>query len=662
MCGIGGYVGERGGIDEQALLHSLRHRGPDAEGQITLPIHPGAQVHLAFARLAILDLSPAGNQPMSTEDGAATLVYNGESYNFAALRAELIARGHRFRSTSDTEVVLRGYREWGEHVVERLRGMFAFALWDAGHRRLQLFRDRLGKKPLYYCHDRRRLAFASELKALLACGAAKRRLDPRAVHGYLALGSVPQPRTLLEGVSLLLPGHVLTVSVGRVGQPLSIADRPYFHLPTPRGAVPRPRLDRARAAAEIAPVLAQAVALRLVADVPVGVLLSGGIDSTAVAQLARRAGEGELHTFTLTYGAAEKESEGDEARRIAAALHTRHHEHVETPAAILARLPAYFAALDQPSVDGLNTYLVAQVVRDAGLKVALSGLGGDEVFLGYDLRRPFAAGLRLGRAAACLGRAAHLGNAAPLAHAGHVGDTSHPGSTGFFSGLLQRAPLAVGKGAAVLSAAASADALRLYAALRGLFPAAQLGALLDPDLGLSHLDPAEHLRCDIDPDRLLSLPPDELLSYLEIANYLANTLLRDADVMSMAHGVELRVPLCDHILVTRVMGLPPGSRTESGRKKPLFVDACQSHLVTAASKRRKRGFVLPLDSWLRGALRHRVGTLLGDPAPARAAGLCPDVVSRMWDDYVSGRSKGVTWRIWALYTLLSWVKLHGLAQ
>jgi asparagine synthase (glutamine-hydrolysing) len=206
-------------------------------------------------------------------------------------------------------------------------------------------------------------------------------------------------------------------------------------------------------------------------------------------------------------------------------------------------------------------------------------------------------------------------------------------------------------------------ALRLYAALRGLFPAAQLGGLLSPtlsDLGLLDLDPAVHLSCALSSGQVCDLPPDELFSYLEITNYLSNTLLRDADVMSMVHGVELRVPLCDHVLVSQVMGLPAGVRVRHGRKKPLLVDACHNPLVAAAAGRRKRGFVLPLDSWLHGALRHEVGRLLADPAPCRAAGLRPEAVLRLWQEYLHGRAPGATWRIWAIFTLLSWVRLHGL--
>jgi asparagine synthase (glutamine-hydrolysing) len=658
MCGIGGYIGGSGrapggsGLDEASILSQLAHRGPDHRGQVHLRTAGGAPVFLGFTRLAIIDLSPAGHQPMSTEDGALTLVYNGEVYNFRALRHELLAAGHRFRSTSDTEVVLRGYRQWGLGVLERLRGMFAFALWDAERQELHLCRDRLGIKPLYYTHDGERLSFGSELRTLLAGGAARPRLCPQAVHGYLSLGSVPQPRTILRDVSLLLPGHSMTVRVDGT-RARAAAPRRYFALPPPAMAGG----SQERAVASVAEILQEAVSLRLIADVPVGVLLSGGIDSTAVAALSHRAAQ-DLDTFTLTYGADHDQSEGREASEVARALGIlqagRHHERVETPASVLAQVPGFLAAIDQPSVDGLNTYLVAELVRAAGLKVALSGLGGDEVFLGYRLPRVFASLYRLGEQAGRLAAAPGLAALSSLLRHSALG----------------RAPLLVQKGAVTLDTlTASSDPQRLacglYALLRGLFPGPQLARLWDRGSAGEAPDPADHVRfAPPIPTAGKDLDPVALVSYLEIDNYLSNTLLRDADVMSMTHGVELRVPLCDHVLVSHVLGLGTAARAGSGardrrRKKPLLVDACQSPLVRGAAERPKRGFVLPLEAFLLRDLRAQVQQVLEDADAARAAGLVPAAVSRLWRAFIDGRARGATWRVWALFILLSWVRRHG---
>ncbi|MCS6915522.1 MAG: asparagine synthase (glutamine-hydrolyzing) [Myxococcales bacterium] len=634
MCGIGGYVGDGAGIDEQALLGRLAHRGPDYQATQRMTAADGTTVFFAFARLSILDLSPAGHQPMSTEDGAVTLVYNGETYNFTSLREELVSRGHRFRSSSDTEVVLRGYREWGEGVIDRMRGMFAFALWDAEAQCLLLVRDRLGVKPLYWTWNGRRLAFASELRALLASGAAEARLDPRGIHGYLALGSVPQPGTLLRGAALLMPGRVLRLAVGR-GTPGPPQQRRYFTLPPPPTA---PR-QLQQAVPEVAPVLEEAVRLRLVADVPVGILLSGGVDSTAVSVLARRAAQS-LATFTLSYGPGERESEGEEARRVAALLGTVHREQRESAASVLRRVPAFLAAADQPSVDGFNIYLVVEQVRQAGLKVALSGLGGDEVFFGYRLPGVFAAAYRVGARLPPLSWKA----AARLLCA------------------VRSGPIRLQKAATLLCASAAEPSRRargIYAVLRGLLPVPELALLCAPEAGLASIDPAEHVVCD-PPVEVEALAPEDLVSYLEVDNYLANTLLRDADAMSMAHGVELRVPLCDHVLVSRVLALGAAARQARGRQKPLLVDACGSDLVRAAAMRSKRGFVLPIASFLRRDLREQVEPVLLDPAASQAVGLVPSAVARLWRACLQGRS-GAAWRVWALFNLLSWTRMHRLS-
>lgn len=689
MCGIGGYVGAPAAEScEGALLQALRHRGPDDEATARLD-RGGAAVRLCFTRLAILDLSPLGRQPMATEDGALTLIYNGEAYNCAELRVELQARGHRFRSTSDTEVVLRGYREWGIEVLDRLRGMYAFALWDAPQQELVLARDRIGVKPLYYRFDpdAPRLSFASEVRALLKAGLCERRMDPEALHGFLALGSIPEPRTLLRGVALLPPGHLLRANVrgGRIEAPALLR---YHHLPLPTSldvgtdrtgsAALREVLTRpgraGDAAARVAPLLQEAVALRLLADVPVGVLLSGGVDSTAVAVLARRADPGgALHSFTLTYGEDSKESEGEEARRLALSLGLIHHERLESEADLLRQAASYQAAVDQPSADGFNTFLVAAVVRAAGLKVALSGLGGDEAFLGYDLRKTFAGALALPTAAGLSAVAQAL-----LPDQDAAIDPAQQSNLDAALALrtqkrldLVRAATAAGNGAEAQEASDNRPQA-VYAALRSFFPAAARRALLEPDLGISNLPASVHIHCDLSPAQRAALPAPELLSYLEIHNYLRSTLLRDADVMSMAHGVELRVPLCDHLLLSMVTSLPEDARRRSRpmrhRNKPLLLDACGSPLLDQAAARRKRGFVLPLATWLRGgALGEAASALLNDAATARSLGLRPMALSRLWalfrgaDPGHAARLGDATFRVWALYTLLAWAREHRIS-
>ncbi|MGH7751917.1 MAG: asparagine synthase (glutamine-hydrolyzing), partial [Gemmatimonadales bacterium] len=352
----------------------LRHRGPDDEGLEVLPA--GDTPHglgLGVRRLAILDLSPAGRQPMRDPVTGNWIVHNGEVYNFRELRGELEAAGHQFHSHSDTEVLLHSYAAWGLNCVTRWRGMFATAIWDAHLRRLVLFRDRLGIKPLYYCRDGDRFAFASEVRALVRGGWAAPRLDLTALDSFLSCGAVQEPLTIIAGVQALPPGHRLVWVEGR---PEIVS---YWQ---PRAQPEAPT----SAAAALPELLAEAARLHLVSDVPVGVFLSGGIDSSSVLTLLASAGPVTLQTFTVVFPEG---SFGDPAwaRRLAQDFLTEHHELFLEEAELLQQLPGALRAMDQPTADGINTYLVSGAARQAGLKVALSGLGGDELFGGYSTFR-----------------------------------------------------------------------------------------------------------------------------------------------------------------------------------------------------------------------------------------------------------------------------------
>src|SRR3990172_6213247 len=384
MCGICGLIGEtRGEVAEsrvRSMLAGMVHRGPDDEGVLA---KPGAV--LGMRRLSIIDLA-GGPQPVFNEDGTVGVVFNGEIYNFPHLRASLESRGHRFRTHSDTEVLVHAYEEWGERCLTHLRGMFAFALWDdragpgGGEARVLLARDRLGIKPLYYTAADGALLFASEVRALLASGAVARRLARDSIEAYLLFGSVIEPQTLIEGVFSLPPGHALSVSCRDAQRTKPVA---YWDLADAvrglrKSDLPKPPPEAAQA---IRPLLEEAVRSHLIADVPLGLFLGSGLDSTALAALASRERSG-LHTFTVVFPEQEF-SEADIARRTAERLGTEHRELMVTSDQMLARLPQAVGALDQPSMDGINTFFVSWAARQTGLKVALSGLGGDEVFGGY---------------------------------------------------------------------------------------------------------------------------------------------------------------------------------------------------------------------------------------------------------------------------------------
>jgi asparagine synthase (glutamine-hydrolysing) len=597
MCGIAGVVlsREQSGAGLRpclaAMAAAMGHRGPDGEG---VQVSADLRVGLANRRLAIRDRSPAGHMPMGAADGRLWITYNGEIYNAGPLRDELEAKGCRFRSTSDTEVVLQGYAVWGVAVVERLRGMFAFAIYDeregeAGPRRLVLARDRLGIKPLYYsmtggAATGEALVFASELRALRASGLVGPSLSPAAVAGYLMLGSVPGPLTIYQAIRALEPGTVATVEVAdRLAAPVV---RRYWALPADTAGP----ADPATAAPLVRAALEDAVRSHLISDAPLGAFLSGGLDSSAVVTLMRAAGAGTIRTCSMAFA----ESDHDEsayARAVAEAAGAEHFARTVTAEEVCGELPRIFRAMDQPTVDGVNTYFVARTAREAGLTVALSGLGGDELFGGY----PAFAGVPR------LTRAVRLARAVPggprLVRAGL---RAHP------------------RGLRWLKAADALDhppsPARAYLAYRGVFAPSQVRALLEPELweaagaGLALSESIAEAVGDRDPAANgRSYAPDpgwfSWVSRAELATYTRYQLLRDTDVMGMAHSLEIRVPLLDGPLVETVLRLPAGAHGNGVGAKPLLRRAVGDLLpATVLARREKKGFVFPFERWLRGPL------------------------------------------------------------
>ncbi|HEX6635445.1 MAG TPA: asparagine synthase (glutamine-hydrolyzing), partial [Usitatibacter sp.] len=377
MCGITGYWVRRGDpspwlADLGAAVESLRQRGPDDSG---VWVRPGARVALGHTRLSILDLSPAGHQPMRSADGALVMAFNGEVYNFAAVRSELEALGHRFRSSGDSEVVLAAYAQWGVAAAERFVGMFAIAIWSERERRLVLLRDRMGVKPLYYAWDGRTFWFGSELKALRAFSRWECEVDRDALGEYLQFGYISAPRAIYRHVAKLLPGHWL--ELGEVGEP---AVRAYWAPPCGEPALDMPEEELER---RLETVLVDAFRYRMVSDVPVGVFLSGGIDSSLVAALLQRYGGGEVRTFTIGFEDA-RFDESPHARRVAEHLGTRHRSRIVTASDMKDVLANWADLFDEPFGDtsGVPTYLVSKMAREH-VKVALSADGGDELFCGY---------------------------------------------------------------------------------------------------------------------------------------------------------------------------------------------------------------------------------------------------------------------------------------
>jgi asparagine synthase (glutamine-hydrolysing) len=611
VCGIAGIVvyGEAPPIGEGELLRlrdAQRHRGPDGEG---IWIAPDGRVGLGHRRLAIVDLSPLGSQPMASADGRLRVVFNGEIYNFRALRAELESRGHAFRSQSDTEVLLHGWRAWGEGLLDRLRGMFAFALHDADRRETLIARDPLGIKPCYLLDDGRRLLFASEAQALRAV-ADDGGIDLDGLAGYLLWGSIAPPRTLYRRIRALPAGSWLRVREGGVEAPVA-----YYRLEDELAGART--MAPGEAAEALRSALLDSVQHHLVADVPVGAFLSGGVDSSALVGLMTELGAGPIRTVTLAFDDPRLDESGL-ARLAARRYGTDHHEVPIRVDAIRENIADAIRSLDLPSVDGINTFFVSQAAAKTGLKVAVSGVGGDELFGGYGTF-----------------------DLVPSLLRSHRRICAVPGGGALLRAAARGLPMVPDARLAKLARAArfAGDEAGAYWAVRGLFSPAEIARLLEPELAGEGacLDPRQEVRERL---RLEDLPPEERISALEIRRYLQVQLLRDTDATGMRHSLEIRTPLVDRDLLRAVAAVPGGMRFAGPAKRGLR-EAVRPPIPEELWNRRKRGFTLPFEDWL------REGHLI-DEMP-ELPGLRPDETRRVLRRFRRG---SLHWsRVWALCVL-----------
>jgi asparagine synthase (glutamine-hydrolysing) len=636
MCGIFGIVAHNARIPDGLLergTQSLAHRGPDDSGTILLRDSAlgSGEIGLGNRRLAILDLSPLAHQPMHDAESGNWIVYNGEIYNFREIRDELQKAGTNFISHSDTEVVLKAYARWGEACLAKFRGMFAFAIWDAGRHRLLIARDPMGIKPLYYSQAGSYFMFASEVRTLLGTGLVRPRIDSAGLVNYLTFGSAYDPLTLVEGVRALRAGDMLTWEDGVLHQ------SSYWDLvnePATDVSTLEPLAGNEKQAVErLQPVLEEAVRLQLVSDVPVGVFLSGGIDSSALVSILSRGGV-TPSTFSIVFREADF-SEAQHSRAIAARFHSDHHEINVSQTDVLSAVPDALSSMDLPTMDGINTYFVSREAKRAGVKVALSGLGGDEVFAGYASFRTVPRMERFAQFWKQVPRRVR----SPLASmfTAFSRDSDHN---------RKLASLARDNG----------RVLHPYFLSRMLFVSAQRRLLLrNSDGAVAQV--AEESQCD----RLrqaLSLDSVNRVSYLESRCYMLNTLLRDADVMSMSQGLEVRVPLIDHQLAKAVLGLP-GEWKLNGTPKKLLVGALGGSLPDEIVHRPKRGFTLPFEHWMRQDLRCEIESVLGGKRVGEGPLgklLCANQVEQVWKDFLDGKT---SWsRPWSLYVLQRWCELH----
>lgn len=555
MCGIAGILTTDREADHAGSLmrmnQALRHRGPDDHG--TWHQRDGI-AHFTNTRLSILDLSAAGHQPMSTPDGAYTITFNGEIYNFAELRAGLEREGVAFQTHSDTEVILRLYEKHGANGVELLRGMFAFALWDEHQRTCLLARDRFGIKPLYVAQEGTRVVFASELRTILASGLMQPKTNGQALTRYLQTGSVPEPWTIASGVRMLEAGSTLQWQDGKS------QSRRWSSIAFPSVQL---SMTPVEASAQTRAALLDSVEHHFVSDVPVGIFLSAGLDSTALLALAHSTGRRNIRTFSIGVDDPARD-ECALARRTAQHFGTQHSELRLTAEKARELFAKFLEVMDQPTIDGFNTYCVAGLAREHGTKVVLSGLGGDELFGGYPsfMKLPL-----LRKISRTLG---------PLR-----------GAAGALLQKIKRRPPLVRLGSALQD---GASLEQLYDAFRGIFSSNQAHKLAEWMMR----EPIENEEQEQDHEQERGHEQD-MISALELRRYMRNQLLRDSDVMSMAHGLELRVPLVDGPLFDAVSRIPAPLRLRPG--KQLLMDAVPE-IPEWVRQRRKTGFIFPYDQWL----------------------------------------------------------------
>lgn len=620
MCGIAGFtVAEGNPMNEKAIdamVNSMKHRGPDAQNTYT-----NEKIHLGHARLSIIDLSETSNQPMHSSDDRYVIVYNGELYNYAELKLELqrVAQGsgtqpYFFRTDSDTEVILAAFHRWGTVCLQKFNGMFAFAIYDKQDDSLFIARDRLGIKPLYYQHKNNQLIFASEIRTLLASGMVQRKLNRKALNEYFLYQTVHAPETIIEDIKMLMPGNFITYK----NKELNF----FRYWDANNFTYANSESDYKSTGIKIRDLLFQSVERRLVADVPFGAFLSGGIDSSAIVGIMSRLTARKVETFNVSFDESEF-SESVYAKKVAALFNTQHHEIKLKPLDFLEQLPEALLATDHPSGDGLNTYMVSKATKNAGVTMALSGLGGDELFAGYDVFK-------------------------------RMYEINRKSYLNIFPAWLRKLPatavrmknksIAGDKVAEVLSL----DQLSIanaYPISRKIFSAAKEKELLG-----SNSDELKNVIA------VIKKPGSHhVLSYislLEMNSYMQNVLLRDADQMSMAVALEVRVPFLDHKLVEYVLSVQDEWKFPATPKK-LLIDSLQGLLPDEIVNRPKMGFTLPWEQWMKNELKSFCEKNI--ISLAKRDFVNEKELKELWNQFLKGNKK-VTWsRIWHLVVLENWL-------
>lgn len=611
MCGICGAINiriEKSTLD--AMVDSLRHRGPDDSGIYT----DESGIALGQTRLSIIDLSSGGHQPMVSSDGRHVMVFNGEIYNFLELQDQLKKVGYEFRSGSDTEVLINAFDHWGVECLGRLKGMFAFAIYDKVGRSLFIARDRFGEKPLYYSRTTSGgFLFASELRSLLVSGAIERELNTDVIGEFLSTQTVHPPATLVKDISALESGHYILVSENSF-------EKKCYWKPT----VGRNDDDLTTAFSRVRELFMASVGRQLISDVPLGAFLSGGIDSTILVGVASLLSSKKFSTYTVAFDDSEFK-DGYYSQKAADFFKTDHHEIKLKIDDVLHQVPAALNAFDHPSADGINTYLVSGAVAKSGLKVALSGIGGDEIFAGYDNFKLLSSLQEKSRWIGLFPKSARRG----------------------LTSLFERDQISIHtkKKLAYLKSNLSLSAA--YEITRKFY--------FDLQIEKFGLKNRRNIIQSIEFQHGNSF---SAISELELQYYMHDVLLRDTDQMSMNHALEVRAPFLDYELVDYVMSLPDDFKKDKSVNKPLFVNALMEFIPEELISRQKQGFSMPFDRWIRNELHSFCSDRLRN---LKSMGLLePDYIDSVWKQFKI-KPQTINWsRIWLLVSLSNWISKNGI--
>lgn len=626
MCGIAGIVSFQtnnelysSAIDKMAL--AIAHRGPDSQG-----LWKEENCYLAHRRLSIIDLSDAGNQPFISSDGRYILIYNGELYNYKQLKLELQRVEHGsislpfiFRTNTDTEVILASYLKWGKDCLSKFNGMFAFAIWDKQEKHLFIARDRLGIKPLYYSFQNDFFCFSSEIRSILKSGLHKAIINQQAFAEYIQYATVHAPNTIIKGINMLLPGYYLELKDGKCHTARYWDINQY--------AISKQEQSYKETCRKVNELLTHSVERRLVSDVPFGAFLSGGIDSSAIVGLMSKISSEPIDTFNVSFDESEF-SESIYAKKIAQKYNTRHHEIKLTPKDFLNQLPEALKAMDFPSVDGINSYIVSKATKNAGITMALSGLGGDELFAGYDIFKRFYE----------LEKKPWL-NILPAFSRKVLGKVIE----------LRKKSVQGDKTAEILSLE-KVDGLNAYPINRKFFSQKDYKTILKHPIQTDQFIKKIIQSNETDNEHILSR-----VSLFEIQTYMQNVLLRDTDQMSMAVALEVRVPFLDYHLVQYALSIPDEYKYPHSPKK-LLVDSLVDILPDEIVNRPKMGFLLPWQQWLKNDLKSFCENHIIQFS--KRLDTNESAVMNLWHRFLSNDPR-ISWsRVWHLIVLNHWLELN----